>query len=483
MRRQFNSSVILFSFILAIFGLVILIVGGEQVGIRTAVLTIAGFYVAVLASVISKHPRDILEADVIFLVVFGMYGVLPLVLAQLPLHLLTDVALWYVTKISADEVVVQCIGIALLSFTIGLWLPASRRLAHHLPAFDGKWHHQEGKLVAFGLMGVGGLLILLLVYRLGLSTFTAGSYLDTFGATSGFGYLVAGMQFAALGILVLAILTCDPNGKLPTLALILLGLYVLANLRFGGRRDAFEPVLAFLVVMHFMRRRNSKKMLVSFALGAVVAFALIGQARFFMSRGVEAMVEEMQAQFSADDLWRILGELQVVTRSTSETAQLVPAREGYRYGATYLEAFEILVPLAVKPERPLSPSQWFVWTRDATKASRGGGYSYSLIAEGYLNFGYFGVALVSFVQGVFIAALVSYRQDNPTSRGRLLLYAVCVMAMISTVRGDFASLLKSYWVIYGIPAFLSAWWLARQPVRQLRPLRHPAVRVAGANRA
>jgi hypothetical protein len=86
MRRQFNSSVILFSFILAIFGLVILIVGGEQVGIRTAVLTIAGFYVAVLASVISKHPRDILEADVIFLVVFGMYGVLPLVLAQLPLH-------------------------------------------------------------------------------------------------------------------------------------------------------------------------------------------------------------------------------------------------------------------------------------------------------------------------------------------------------------------------------------------------------------
>jgi hypothetical protein len=202
-----------------------------------------------------------------------------------------------------------------------------------------------------------------------------------------------------------------------------------------------------------------------------------------MSRGVEAMVEEMQAQFSADDLWRILGELQVVTRSTSETAQLVPAREGYRYGATYLEAFEILVPLAVKSERPLSPSQWFVWTRDATKASRGGGYSYSLIAEGYLNFGYFGVALVSFVQGVFIAALVSYRQDNPTSRGRLLLYAVCVMAMISTVRGDFASLLKSYWVIYGIPAFLSAWWLARQPVRQLRPLRHPAVRVAGANRA
>jgi oligosaccharide repeat unit polymerase len=188
----------------------------------------------------------------------------------------------------------------------------------------------------------------------------------------------------------------------------------------------------------------------------------------------------MQEQFSADDLWRILSELQVITLSTSETAQLVPSREGYRYGATYLEAFEILIPQAIKPNRPLSPSQWFVWTRDASKASRGGGYSYSLIAEGYLNFGYFGVAMVSFLQGIFVAALVAYRRENPMSRGRMLLYAVCIMAMISTVRGDFASLLKSYWVIYGIPALLSAWWLARMPVRQAHPLRSRAVRGAGA---
>jgi hypothetical protein len=62
----------------------------------------------------------------------------------------------------------------------------------------------------------------------------------------------------------------------------------------------------------------------------------------------------------------------------------------------------------------------------------------------------------------------------------MLLYAVCIMAMIATVRGDFASLLKSYWVIYGIPAVLSAWWLARMPARQARPLRQPAVRIAGA---
>lgn len=179
------------------------------------------------------------------------------------------------------------------------------------------------------------------------------------------------------------------------------------------------------------------------------------------------MLEHVQTQFTMDDVWRVMSELQVVTESTSETAQIIPMKQPYRYGTTYLEAFEILIPLAIKPERPLAPGQWFVWTRDAAKAARGGGYSYSLIAEGYLNFGYFGVGLVSFLQGMFIAALVAWRRANPTSRSRTLLYAVCVMALISMVRGDFATLLKSYGVIYGLPALAAAWWLARSGERVL----------------
>ena len=466
MRTRFKTSVIVFSFILALCGAAILLAGGEEVGKRTAVLAIAALYASVLGSTISKHPQDLLEADILFLLVFGMYGVLPLVLAQVPLHLLTDVALWYVTQIAADSVVVECIGIALVSFSIGLWLPFSQRLAAHAPALDGQWRRSDGRLIAHAFIAIGSLLAFTLVYRVGLSTFTSGSYLDTFEAVSGLGYLVAGIQFVALGIVVLTVVSCTRGGSMPWLALALLGLFALVNLRVGGRRDAIEPVLAAMVVIHFLRRPFSKKFLVAMGASAVLLFALVGQARAFMNRGLEGMLEHVQTQFTMDDLWRVMSELQVVTESTSETAQIVPMKQPYRYGATYVEAFEILIPLAIKPERPLAPGQWFVWTRDAAKASRGGGYSYSLIAEGYLNFGYIGVALVSFGQGVLIAALVAWRRANPTSRSRTLLYAVCVMALISMVRGDFATLLKSYGVIYGIPALAAAWWLARsgQPV-------------------
>jgi hypothetical protein len=127
-----------------------------------------------------------------------------------------------------------------------------------------------------------------------------------------------------------------------------------------------------------------------------------------------------------------------------------------------LEAFKVLVPLALDPNRPLAPSQDFAWGYNPEIAEAGGGYGFSSFSEGYLNFGFLGVALACYAEGVFLSFLVSYRRANPMSKGRLLLYTVALTSFIMIFRGDFASLLKGYVVLEWIPVVFIALWLGRR---------------------
>jgi hypothetical protein len=140
----------------------------------------------------------------------------------------------------------------------------------------------------------------------------------------------------------------------------------------------------------------------------------------------------------------------------------VPSQESFWLGRTFLEAFEILIPLPLHPSRPIAPSQWFVNLIDPKVAAAGGGYSYALLAEGYLNFGILGVAAVSFVEGIAVRGAVAYRRLVPRSKSRILVYAMAVSLAIMMIRGDFASLLKAGIVSSTLPAICVAAWLGRR---------------------
>jgi hypothetical protein len=144
----------------------------------------------------------------------------------------------------------------------------------------------------------------------------------------------------------------------------------------------------------------------------------------------------------------------------------VPVQEGFRLGQTFIDAFEILLPLPLHPNRPLAPTQWFVNLVDPAVAAVGGGYSYALIAEGYLNFGILGAAIVTFLEGMLLRAAVAYRRKCPHSRSGMLIYSVALSSTIMMIRGDFATLLKVGVVIAGFPAIVIAGWLGRRGHRR-----------------
>jgi hypothetical protein len=207
--------------------------------------------------------------------------------------------------------------------------------------------------------------------------------------------------------------------------------------------------------------------LITVAALLIMILVFVGQARSFLQEGLSEMLTSVTSEASVDNTLLAFQELETTHLSLFETIRSVPIAQPYQYGGTYLRAFKVLVPLALDPNRPLAPGQEFAWDYNPEIARAGGAYGFSSFSEGYLNFGFLGVALACYAEGFFVSFLVSYRRANPASKGRLLLYAVAVTSFIMIFRGDFASLLKGYVVLEWIPAAVIALWLGRR--YQFRP--------------
>ena len=70
-------------------------------------------------------------------------------------------------------------------------------------------------------------------------------------------------------------------------------------------------------------------------------------------------------------------------------------------GASYMRAFQVLIPLSIYPDRPNSLAQEFVARHYPSLAERGGGAAFSMIGEAWWNFGaVFGPFLVGLVYGL-----------------------------------------------------------------------------------
>jgi len=189
-------------------------------------------------------------------------------------------------------------------------------------------------------------------------------------------------------------------------------------------------------------------------------YSIVGFARSYKDRSWDEMVAITQDEFTADDVWSGLGEFGSTPLSIYETMQLVPQQSPYRLGMSYLEALEAVIPQKIHPNRPMTSSQWFVWFYDPTTAAHGGGYAYSVIAEGYLNFGFLGILFVGIITGYLVRRMVMFRSAAPASRSRLLIYAALSTQVPYMIRGDAGSVIKNIIVCTYLPALLLIMYLA-----------------------
>jgi oligosaccharide repeat unit polymerase len=261
------------------------------------------------------------------------------------------------------------------------------------------------------------------------------------------------------------------GGRLVSIGVILL--YALVQLFLGSRFHAIGPVIAYVWLWHRVVRPIPRWLLLGAALFIfVVVFPVIAATRD--TSGADRLsAGALVNAFSGinNPAVAILSETGGTMVTVAHTLTLVPSVRGYDFGAQYFFAGTSLVPNLFWTLHPAVAhglaSDWLVWLVDPSFAAQGGGFGYSFIAEGYLNFGWFAPLFLGVI-GYFFARLVFWgcRTGAPA---RLAAVASFTGFVIFWARGEAIDVVRPL-VWYSLVPYLLIQFVAYIDRRRVAPL-------------
>ncbi|MGI8856818.1 MAG: O-antigen polysaccharide polymerase Wzy [Thermomicrobiales bacterium] len=288
--------------------------------------------------------------------------------------------------------------------------------------------------------------------------------------------LQASMQFLASflvpgALVLLAGSARSRSGRFVSMGVILL--YALVQLFLGSRYHAIGPVIAYVWLWHRVIRPIPRWLLLGASLFVfVVVFPVIAATRD-TSGANRLSVSTFANAFSSinNPAVAVLSETGGTMMTIAHTLTLVPEVRGYDLGAHYFFAGTSLVPNLFWTLHPAIAhglaSDWLVWQVDPSFAAQGGGFGYSFIAEGFLNFGWFAPLFLGVV-GFFFAKLVFWgcRTGAPA---RLAAAASFTGFIIFWARGEAIDVIRPL-VWYSLVPYLLIQFVAAIDRRRVEPL-------------
>lgn len=434
----FYSDFVLVTFIIAIF------------------LLVAFFPVSLK---IMTRRFDFLEAENIFIIPYVLYSL------TLPIEKISEGS-------SGEEstlllYLVICL-IGLVSFYMGYYNPVALTIERKLPHFGtvsdtrlalaGGCTALCGFVLLYFYMGlVGGLLGYL---RMGYS-----QYGQIFQGDLGFlGY---GFDFLIVAILALLIsrLGRQKKPRLLTTAVIasLLGYFMVVEFLMGERLEIMVLLLGLIVIYHYrVKKINFKQSLVCGTLLYVILM-MFGHARGQLQYGVTETIRYMINDLSFDRISPASsGEFTLGPPSALwELVELGWNRIPFLFGLSYIKSFGIFIPKLIWLGRPLALSEWRLATLHPYLYSEGGGLAYFTVAEGFLNFGYIGVAMHMFAYGILSKVIYQYLISDPHNKANILLYAGTLSWVMVGIRSDLIPSFKNCFLGFLLPTLFILLWAGR----------------------
>lgn len=147
-----------------------------------------------------------------------------------------------------------------------------------------------------------------------------------------------------------------------------------------------------------------------------------------------------------------IGELEVVAASL----ETFPERVDFQYGLTYLQGIISIVP-GIKEVPITSPNVWGRLLGLARPDDYITGIRVPAIAEGYANFGLFGVFIVAFLGGCFLRYLKKIQSGGMSAEKGLLIFSLYYFFIfLMTGYGFFFIIVK---FTHGLPVLLLAYYI------------------------
>jgi oligosaccharide repeat unit polymerase len=369
----------------------------------------------------------------------------------------------------------------LASLHLGALISATKRTAR-MPQTDEPpkttWPLENIRLVGWVLLVIS-LPAAVFLFRDAIGVVLAGGYSALYETDAATG-LDAGPRVLA-SLLVPAALFLLVGGKgtrtsIIVSAIVLLG-YAVIQLFLGYRYHAMMPIVAYVWLWHrCIRRIPFPALLTAGAIVLFVIFPVVGLIR--NTSGAERMsMRYLQQAFTSVDNPGIaaVSEMGGSMATVAYTLDLVPDDRDYDMGASYFYAALTLFPNLFWDIHPSiahgTASNWLIWEVNPYNARRGGGLGYSIIAEAFLNFGWWGTPLVLGLIGFFYGKFVLWgeRSFDPAK----LATVACFFAFFTLIaRGESALVTRPLvWYVLGPYALIQilAAWRKSRTAKSLRP--------------
>jgi len=241
-----------------------------------------------------------------------------------------------------------------------------------------------------------------------------------------------------LGIVIYSLYSALRYQKLfkSKIAMVTAVSFILLMILEGDRGPVLKFGLPILFVRHYFIKQIKVKYLLIMFLGLGVLFAAIGVSRTVIF-SPSSMLKEYQYQKGAGGVawYSPFVELGSSFNTLNITVHEVPSAEPYWKGASWRDALIHIVPFLQgytlrKGISTWQPSQWVTTTYWGEERA---GRAFTVVAEGYLNFGFIGVFMELFLLGAFLRWLTIMFSKNPSAFWGFIMLG-CMGPVILSVR-------------------------------------------------
>ena len=230
-------------------------------------------------------------------------------------------------------------------------------------------------------------------------------------------------------------------------------LNILAILLTGGRTYAVILVLLLVLLYHYEVKQISIKkgiLLIFFSVAFLTLLSVVSQFRAEAQRNISAYFQ--QSSRIENGATEAIAEMGSTMFCLIKTKEIVPIREDYRYGRSYLYSFTSLIPnLGFWDMHPARrESNLGEWLTDKLRLNYGTGYS--MCAEAYINFGPWGywiMLLLGFLLGKILGVTNARLKENSI----LLIFSLILFWFcLKMTRNSFIGFIRAFF-FYALPIY------------------------------
>jgi oligosaccharide repeat unit polymerase len=245
------------------------------------------------------------------------------------------------------------------------------------------------------------------------------------------------------------------------LPIVLASIYIIIYLVIGLRSKAMVMLLTVAIIWHYcIKRIKGKQLFISVFLGyCILSFLnVVSQLRSMTEKSFGDYYSLVIESFRNTKLFiNTISGMGWSMFPLIKTMEIVPQNFSYRFGTSYLYSFTTIIPnLGFWDVHPaMKYSDLSTWLTKIINFPYGTGYS--IVAEAYINFSWFG-PVIMFVIGAVISRYFtkvdkySWKNNPEKFVLMIILFSMTVMTVrnnfISTVRAIFYYSLPTYFMIY-----------------------------------